>query len=59
MFSQSLFAQLVRMSLLLILSLIVVHHSPTLLDLLAQQAVDSGCHQALGDQASHSHDHHH
>ena len=58
MFSQSLFAQLCRMILLLVLSLIVVHHSPTLLTLLAQQAIDSGCHQSTHSEPNHSHHHH-
>ncbi|MCG9581318.1 hypothetical protein L1D13_20295 [Vibrio tubiashii] len=57
MFSQSLFAQLVRMILLLALSLVAVHNSPKLLELLAQQAINSGCHQTTGD--GHSHHHHH
>lgn len=59
MFSQSLFAQLVRMTLLLTLSLVAVHNSPALLELLAQQAINSGCHQTTGDQQDHSHHHHH
>ncbi|TGA68816.1 hypothetical protein VFES401_18300 [Aliivibrio fischeri] len=59
MFSQSIFAQLVRMSVLLILSLIAVHNSPTLLNLLAQQAVNSGCHQQTGQAHNHHHSHHH
>lgn len=59
MFSQSLFAQLVRMTLLLTLSLVVVHNSPALLELLAQQAINSGCHQSSGDHQAHSHHHHH
>lgn len=59
MFSQSLFAQLMRMTLLLGLSLVVVHHSPTLLELLAQQAINSGCHQTTGGEHDHSHHHHH
>ncbi|MDD9196988.1 hypothetical protein PVK62_14265 [Aliivibrio sp. S3MY1] len=59
MFSQSIFAQLVRMSVLLVLSLIAVHNSPTLLNLLAQQAVNSGCHQQTGQDDNHHHSHHH
>ncbi len=58
MFSQSLFAQLMRMGLLLVLTLVAVHHSPTLLDVLAQQAINSGCHQQTGDSQDHSHHHH-
>ncbi len=59
MFSQSISAQLVRMTLLLLLTLFAVHNSPTLLNLLAQQAVNSGCHQQTGqDDRSHSHHHH-
>ncbi|XXG14100.1 hypothetical protein WEU34_14655 [Vibrio fortis] len=53
MFSQSLFAQLARMTLFLVISLVVVHHSQPLIDLLAQHAVSSGCHQQSG------HEHHH
>ncbi|WP_237486620.1 hypothetical protein [Vibrio hippocampi] len=59
MFSQSLSAQLMRMVLLLALSLVVVHHSPKLLNLLAQQAVDAGCHQTSSlDTMHHHHEHH-
>ncbi len=58
MFSQSLFAQLLRMTLLLVLTLVAVHHSPRLLEILAQQAVDAGCHQTTGSSDSHSHHHH-
>lgn len=57
MFSQSLFAQLVRMTVLLSLSLVVLHHSPNLLALLAQQAIDAGCHQSNQINTSHSHHH--
>ncbi len=60
MFSQSLFAQLLRMLLLLTLSLVAVHNSPSLLKLLAEQAIDSGCHQTMEDHSMHSqHKHHH
>lgn len=59
MFSQSIFAQLVRMSVLLVLVLIAVHNSPTLLNLLAQQAVNSGCHQQTDQDDNHHHSHHH
>ncbi|MCW8327218.1 hypothetical protein MD588_00190 [Photobacterium sp. SDRW27] len=45
MFSQSLFAQLARMGLLLIITLFGVHHCQPLLDSLAQQAMNGGCHQ--------------
>ncbi|NGZ13771.1 hypothetical protein HGG78_08435 [Vibrio aestuarianus] len=51
MSSQSIWAQLMRMTLLLVLSLVVVHHSPRLLQLLAEQAMNSVCHQ----QSEHSH----
>lgn len=51
MSSQSIWAQLMRMILLLVLSLVVVHHSPRLLQLLAEQAMNSGCHQ----QSEHLH----
>ncbi|GAA4896469.1 hypothetical protein [Ferrimonas pelagia] len=44
MFSQSLPAQLLRWAALLILSLILVHHCQPLLDVLAQDAVNAGCH---------------
>ncbi|KII76540.1 hypothetical protein [Vibrio renipiscarius] len=59
MFSQSLTAQLTRMVLLLVLTLVVVHHSEPLLELLAQQAVDMGCHQQNGAAAPDAHAHHH
>ncbi|MBB1312074.1 MULTISPECIES: hypothetical protein [Aliivibrio] len=59
MFSQSIFAQLLRMTILLVLTLIVVHHYQPLLDLLAEQAVNSGCHQQTGSMDSHHSHHHH
>ncbi|NVD08537.1 hypothetical protein FCU94_16960 [Vibrio sp. JPW-9-11-11] len=55
MFSQSLFAQLARMTLLLSVSLVILHHSPALVALLAQQAADSGCHQSNQPDTHHSH----
>ncbi|WP_295891914.1 hypothetical protein [uncultured Vibrio sp.] len=55
--SQSILAQLTRMVLLLALSLVAVHHSPALLELLAEQAINSGCHQNTTDM-NHSHHHH-
>ncbi|WP_103879438.1 hypothetical protein [Vibrio hangzhouensis] len=59
MFSQSIFAQLLRMTLLLAMSLTVVHHSPALLELIARQAVHSGCHQQNpSDNIEHSQHHH-
>ncbi|GAD03014.1 hypothetical protein [Agarivorans albus] len=58
MFSQSILAQMLRMLLLLSLTLLVVHHSPGLLKLLAEQAMNSGCHQ-INDDASQHHSHHH
>ncbi|EIZ0310716.1 hypothetical protein MNO15_002918 [Vibrio parahaemolyticus] len=33
------------MSIMLGLSLIIVHNSPKLLEILAEQAINSGCHQ--------------
>ncbi|HDM8206283.1 hypothetical protein [Vibrio campbellii] len=47
------------MSVMLGLSLIIVHHSPKLLEILAQQAINSGCHQTTGDSEHHDHSHHH
>ncbi|MDK9761104.1 hypothetical protein KI743_03760 [Vibrio sp. D420a] len=58
MFSQSLFAQLARMTLFLVISLVAVHHSQPLIDLLAQHAVSSGCHQQSAHEHS-GHEHHH
>ncbi|MFC5080269.1 hypothetical protein [Vibrio thalassae] len=59
MFSQSIFAQLMRMFLLLVVTLIAVHHSPLLLDLIAKQAVHTGCHQQNPTgPMDHSHHHH-
>ncbi|EAS41759.1 MULTISPECIES: hypothetical protein [Photobacterium] len=52
MFSQSLFAQLLRMLVLLIITLFGVHHCQPLLDALAQHATSGGCHQ----QSSIEHD---
>ena len=59
LFSQSIFAQVLRMSVMLGLSLIIVHHSPKLLEILAQQAINSGCHQTTGGSEHHDHSHHH
>ncbi|WP_420822936.1 hypothetical protein [Vibrio variabilis] len=48
------------MLLLLAVALMAVHHSPALLDLLAKQAINSGCHQQNpSDPMDHSHHHHH
>ncbi|USD36594.1 hypothetical protein [Ferrimonas sp. SCSIO 43195] len=46
--SQSLFAQLLRMTLLLGLVLYGVHHSSGLLAALSDHAMDSGCHAGDG-----------
>ncbi len=59
LFSQSIFAQVLRMSIMLGLSLIIVHNSPKLLEILAEQAINSGCHQTTGDNKHHDHSHHH
>ncbi|WP_252024388.1 hypothetical protein [Vibrio sp. SCSIO 43136] len=61
MFSQSTFAQLVRMLLLLIAVLFAVHNSPTLFELIASQGMSCGCHQHTEtvDADEHSHHHHH
>ncbi|WP_102522009.1 hypothetical protein [Vibrio tapetis] len=53
--SQSLFAQLARMVVLLFITLIVVHQYQPLLDSLAEHAVNAGCHQ--GGLEDHSHHH--
>lgn len=58
-FSQSIFAQVLRMSIMLGLSLIIVHNSPKLLEILAEQAINNGCHQTTGDNEHHDHSHHH
>ncbi|MGL6259825.1 hypothetical protein [Vibrio sp. WXL103] len=61
MFSQTLTAQLVRMTLLLVMALAAVHHSPFLLQVLAEQAMDAGCHShdTLDHSALDSHHQHH
>ncbi|AHJ01535.1 hypothetical protein VPUCM_20414 [Vibrio parahaemolyticus UCM-V493] len=59
LFSQSIFAQVLIMSIILGLSLIIVHNSPKLLEILAEQAINSGCHQTTGDNEHHDHSHHH
>lgn len=59
LFSQSIFAQVLRMSIMLGLSLIIVHNSPKLLEILAEQAINSGFHQTTGDNEHHDHSHHH
>ena len=45
MFSQSLRAQLIRMTILLAITLVGVHHCQPLLDALAAHAMSGGCHQ--------------
>ncbi|MDR9828014.1 hypothetical protein RCJ22_20695 [Vibrio sp. FNV 38] len=73
--SQTLKAQLLRMTLVLFIALVGVHHSPYLLEILAQQAMDAGCHthESIGnhdssnvhessnshDMSHHQHHHHH
>ncbi|EHK7402842.1 TPA: hypothetical protein ACP5VL_003587 [Vibrio parahaemolyticus] len=47
------------MSIMLGLFLIIVHNSPKLLEILAEQAINSGCHQTTGDNEHHDHSHHH
>ncbi|EIS4857346.1 TPA: hypothetical protein ACN343_001896 [Vibrio parahaemolyticus] len=47
------------MSIMLGLSLIIVHNSPKLLEILAEQAINSGCHQTTGDNEHHDHSQHH
>ncbi|EGR2701624.1 hypothetical protein DUG78_04765 [Vibrio parahaemolyticus] len=59
LFSQSIFAQVLRMSIMLGISLIIVHNSPKLLEILAEQAINSGCHQTTGDNEHHDHSLHH
>ncbi|MGY5453186.1 hypothetical protein ACVFI8_19915 [Agarivorans sp. MS3-6] len=59
MFSQSMFGELLRITLLLVLSLSAVHHYQPLLDLLAEQAINSGCHQQTAESANHDSHHHH
>lgn len=65
MFSQSLRAQLFRMTLLLTGTLLLVHNTPGLIELLASHATEAGCHQGgqhqTGEQNTHKGDstHHH
>ncbi|WP_260260738.1 hypothetical protein [Vibrio intestinalis] len=59
MFSQSLTAQLIRMLLALSVTLYVVHNWEPVLNLLAQHAVDMGCHQQSGTEGHEHHSHHH
>lgn len=63
MANQSLPAQLLRMLALLVVVLAGVHQSPWLLNALAEQAMNSGCHQqeftTSDHSAHHSHGHHH
>ncbi|WP_180944624.1 hypothetical protein [Vibrio parahaemolyticus] len=47
------------MSIMLGPSLIIIHNSPKLLEILAEQAINSGCHQTTGDNEHHDHSHHH
>jgi len=53
MLSQSIFAQLVRMVVVLIITLYGVRQCQPLIDSLAQHATNGGCHQ----QNSHKHEH--
>ncbi|MDX2321636.1 MAG: hypothetical protein QNK26_13700 [Moritella sp.] len=57
MFSQSLFAQLIRMVLLLILTLYGVQQCQPLMDALAKHATSGGCHQQ--NSLKHEHMEHH
>lgn len=54
MFSQTLTAQLLRMTLLLVAVLVGVKHCAPLLDALAEHAVSAGCHQ----HSQHHQEHH-
>ncbi len=56
MFSQSLFAQLLRMLILLIITLYAVHHWQPLQHVVAANAAGSGCHQQTS--VDHSMEHH-
>jgi len=57
MFSQSLFAQLIRMVTLLIVTLYAVHQWQPFEDTIAEHAMSSGCHQQNSIQ--HQHMEHH
>jgi len=57
MFSQLLFAQLMRMVMLLIMTLYGVHQSQPLIDSLAKHATSGGCHQQ--NSLKHEHMEHH
>ncbi|HIF9226642.1 TPA: hypothetical protein ACX6S2_001786 [Photobacterium damselae] len=59
MFSQSLPAQLIRMSLLLVLTLFGVHNCQPLLDALAHNATSGGSHQQNTTDNHHHHKEHH
>ena len=54
MSSQSLTAQLLRMIVVLGITLVIVHHSPVLLNSLTRNAVNAGCHQQENMQHSSS-----
>lgn len=62
MYSQSTFAQLTRMTFVLIISLCIIHQSDDLIQLMAQSAIDLGCHQMTDhsdhEMPAHSHKHH-
>ena len=53
MFSQSITAQLLRMLLVLIVTLVAVHRCQPLLDALAENATNAGCHQLNSMQHEH------
>lgn len=57
MFSQSLFAQLIRMGLLLVVTLFAVAQCQPLMDALAKHATSGGCHQQNATKQDHEHQH--
>lgn len=57
MFSQSLFAQLIRMLILLVMTIYAVKQCQPLIDAFAENATSGGCHQQ--DSLKHKHMEHH
>lgn len=51
--SQSLFAQVTRMTIILLISLIILHQSEELIHLIAKYAINFGCHQMLEHGSHH------
>ncbi len=59
MFSHSLFAELSRWTIALVLSLVALHHCQPLLDAFSEHAMAAGCHSQEQSEMHMHHEHHH